>query len=113
MTEQPKPQTDTGTDPRPIDVAQVDEDSDWALQIRFNVPDRPEIDDRLLRLTGALNLLVREGLAENNPEARALYRAAYVLLGHQGVERTDAQAYEHVRALARVARTFAALYRRR
>ncbi|NGO75259.1 hypothetical protein G6045_06135 [Streptomyces sp. YC504] len=104
-----------GADTRPIDVDQIDADTAWALQIRFDVPNRAAVDRHLLRVRGALNLLVREGLAESNPDARGLYREAYRLLDlHQNFEElTDAQAYEHLRGLARVTRTFAVLCRRR
>ncbi|NGO79881.1 hypothetical protein G6045_30105 [Streptomyces sp. YC504] len=101
-----------GREPDPIDVAQVDADTGWALQIRLDVPPRADVDQRTLRIIGALNLLVREGLAEANPDFRAMYREAYRLLDLANGARalTDAQAYGHLRALARVARTFTVLY---
>ncbi|MDG4857874.1 hypothetical protein P8605_06845 [Streptomyces sp. T-3] len=65
----------TADDPRPVDVKQVDADSAWALQIRFDQPDREAVDICTLRLTGALNLLIREDLAEDEPDYRRLYQA--------------------------------------
>ncbi|TGB05762.1 hypothetical protein [Streptomyces sp. MZ04] len=99
-------------DARPIDVAQVDADTAWALEIRFDVPDRPTIDVRTLRIAGALNLLVREGLGEENPDFRALHREADGLLKIDTSALTDTQAYDHCRALARIARTFCLVYSR-
>ncbi|MDG4857065.1 hypothetical protein P8605_02640 [Streptomyces sp. T-3] len=101
-----------GGETLPFDVAQSDADTAWALKIRLDVPDRETVDVRTARIKGALHLLVREGLAENNPDFRSLYRAAYRLLDTNTDVLTDAQAYEHCRALARVTRTFTIVYTR-
>ncbi|WP_199550260.1 hypothetical protein [Streptomyces sp. N35] len=97
----------------PIDLVRLDADTRWALQITFALPERAAVDMHTLRLTGSLNLLVREGLAEDNPDARRHYRAAYALLAVKAEDLNDVRAWEHCQRLARLARVFAALYRQR
>jgi hypothetical protein len=99
----------------PVDLLTISNTVEQALARRLDLPERAWVDITTTKLRGHLDLLLREDLGDTDaPPTRALHREAYALLDlsvRPGPDTPPLTAYEHLRALATVTQSLAALYR--
>ncbi|MFJ2649611.1 hypothetical protein ACIO1C_23165 [Streptomyces sp. NPDC087420] len=105
----------TPQDALPVDLLTIAHTVEQAMARRLDLPERVWVDITTTKLRGHVDLLLREDLGDTDtPAARAVHREAYVLLDPRvrpGPDTPPLTAYEHMRALAAVTESLAALYR--